>query len=66
MVREGTREAKVVGSNPDNARKNRATCDASAVGNFFFIYSENTYFNMQKNDVRHLCVDIGDGLRLHR
>ena len=29
-----------------------------------FIPATNIYFSMQKNDVRHLCVDIGDGLRI--
>jgi len=27
VVGEGTREAEIVGSNPNNAGKNRATCD---------------------------------------
>ena len=42
MVGEGTREAEVVVSNPSNARKNRATCDASAVEKRFF-YSHCKY-----------------------
>ena len=29
-----------------------------------FIYAANIYFSTQKDDVRHLCVDIGDGLRI--
>ena len=49
MVGNGTHEAKVVGSNPSNNEKNCVT--------------ENIYFNTQKNDAHHLCVDIGDGLR---
>jgi len=31
---------------------------------FIFIYAANIYFSTQKDDVRHLCVDIGDGLRI--
>jgi len=69
VVGKSTREAEVMVSNPSNAGKNRATCDASAVEkrnfNFFiFIHIANIYFTMQKNDIRHLCVDIGDGLRI--
>ena len=29
-----------------------------------FIHAANIYFNMQKNDTGHLCVDIDDGLRI--
>ena len=68
VVGKGTREVDVAGLNPSNGRKNRATWGASAVGKrkhfLIFIHTENIYFNIQKNDVRHLCVDIGDMLRL--
>jgi len=29
-----------------------------------FIRAANIYFSAEKNDARHLCVDIGDGLRI--
>jgi hypothetical protein len=61
VVSEGTREAEVVGSNPSNAEK--IVC-AKKEFFFIFIHAVNIYFNMQKNDARHLCVDIGDGLRI--
>ena len=60
MVGEGTREAEVVGLNPSNVEKNR-TRTYSCI---FFIHAANIYFSTQKNDARHLCVDIGDGLRI--
>ena len=46
MVGKGTHEAEVVGLNPGNGGKNRATCDASAVGKrkyFFDFYSHCKY-----------------------
>ena len=56
------REAKVVGSNPDNGgkihAKNRVTCelrhDHDGKNKIFliFIRTKNIYFNMQKNDAR--------------
>ena len=78
VVGKGTREAKVVGSNPGNGRKNRkhirakkrGTCDLRRERGgkkkifFIFIHTKNIYFNTQKNDTRQLFVDIGDGLRL--
>ena len=64
-------EAEVVGLNPGNAGKNRATCDlrrerGGKKKRFFliFIHAANIYFSTQKNDARHLCVDISAGLRL--
>ena len=41
MVGKGTHEAEVVGLNPGNGGKNRATCDASVVGKrkyFLFLF----------------------------
>ena len=71
VVGKGTREAEVVGSNPRNAGKNRTraySCKKlrDLQKNLFLIFipTANIYFNMQKNDARHLCVDIGDGLRI--
>ena len=67
MVGEDTREAEVVGSNPNNAGKNHAACDAGAVGKrkyLIFIHAAHIYFSTQKNDARYLCIDIGDGLRI--
>jgi len=59
--------------------KNHATCDFfwffsrckylfysrwDKENNFLiFIHTVNIYFNPQKHDVHHLCVDIGDGLK---
>ena len=80
MVGEGTRETEVVSSNPSNAEKNRtraysrkksldlrlatrARCEKENIF-LIFIPAANIYFSMLKNDARHLCVDIGDGLRI--
>ena len=81
MVGKGTREAKVVGSNPGNTGKNRTRTylckklrdlrkkNRNSLGekeNIFliFIHTANIYSSTQKNDARHLCVDIGDRLRI--
>ena len=72
MVWKGTREAELVDSNPSSARKNctraysRKKNHAWDKENIFliFISAANIYFSTQKNDARHLCVDIGDGLRI--
>ena len=76
MVREGTREAKAMVSNPVNGGKNRTReksrdlrLDTRARWEkenifFIFIHAVNIYFSMQKNDTRHLCQHIGDGLRI--
>ena len=68
MVGKGTREAEVVGLNPGNGGKNRATCDASAVGKrkyFLFLFTLEIFILTRKRMIpHHLCVGIGDGLRL--
>ena len=70
IVGEGTREAEVVGSSPSNAEKNRTRAYSLKKSHnlkiFFFIFipAANIYFSTQKNDARHLCVDIGEGLRI--
>ena len=70
------RETEVVGSNPGNGGKSRMCAYSCkkiarlrcALGKenivLIFIHSGNIYFNTQKNDARHLCVDINAGLRL--
>ena len=73
MIRKRTCEAEIVGSNPGNGKKSHARIFAQKIAqarwekeNIFliFIHAANIYFNTQKNGVRHLCVDIGDGLRI--
>ena len=76
MAGKGTHEAEVVGSNPGNIEKiarahtrekNHETCERAGKKKIFFwifIHAANIYFSTQKNDARHLCVDIGDGLRI--
>ena len=68
---KGTREAEIVNSNPGNGGKNRTRAYSrkkylSGYPRIFFIFipTRNIYFNIQNNDARHLCVKIGDGLRL--
>ena len=56
-----------MGSNPDNVRKNRMRAySQTEKENIFliFIHAANIYFSTQKNDARHLCVDIGGALRI--
>ena len=68
------REAEIVGSNPSNARKNHTRAYSRKNSRdlwwekensfLIFISAANIYFSTQKNDARHLCVDIGDRLRI--
>jgi len=73
-----TREAEVVGSNSGNTGKNRTRAYSRKKSRdlrrerggknkiFFlnFIPTANIYFSTQKNNACHLCVDIGDVLRI--
>ena len=60
VVGKGTREAEVVGSNPDNAGKNHTRPYSLKKSRGLQLL----FLSTQKNDAHHLCVDIGDGLRI--
>jgi len=66
VVGKGTREAEVVGLNPSNAGKNRTRAYSRKKSRDLRLLFplQIFYFSTQKNDARHLCVDIGDGLRI--
>ena len=60
---------EVVGSNPSNDGKIacahiRAKKIPRLIFILIFIHTANIYFSTQKNDARHLYVDIGDGLKI--
>ena len=60
-------------SNLDDGRKNHTRAYSRDLRHerggkkkifFIFIHTKNIHFNTQKNDTRHLCVEIDDGLKL--
>ena len=60
MVGKGTCETEVVGSNSSYARINRTHAYSRKKSRDLQLF----YFSTQKNDACHLCVDIGDRLRI--